>query len=219
MYGNRDAGPEAEQIASEGHGTSADEAAFEFSMESGTSAKVCQQLISAFAACCEAVSLTACSSQEAVALRRRLARLQRDMNRQTAVLEAAESNRSLLQSVACELTADTERLGSVQGCLRNRLASAVAARSVAEVCFPRACCVIARGRRSQELPLCTVQSQARTQAEGMQDLSAANSRLEEQLSVLTEQLEEAAMSNGAMQVRSVGTASVQQRCSSSMCCR
>lgn len=56
--------------------------------------------------------------------------------------------------------------------------------------------------------LCNVQSKLRTRAEGMQDLSAANSRLGQQLSALNEQLEEAAMSNGAMQVRSVDTVSM-----------
>ncbi len=76
--------------------------------------------------------------QEVVAVRRRLARLQNDMNTQTAVLETAERNRDMLQSTVCELTAETERLGSVQGCLRDRLASAEAALGVAKVCIIRA---------------------------------------------------------------------------------
>ena len=68
-----------------------------------------------------------------MALRRRLARLQSDMNKQTAVLEAAESSRGVLQSIVCELTAETERLGAVQRCLQDRLASAEAARDMMKV--------------------------------------------------------------------------------------
>ena len=62
--------------------------------------------------------------QEVVALRRRLARLQKDMNKQTSVLEAAEHNSSVLQSMVCELTAETERLESVRRWLQDRLAFA-----------------------------------------------------------------------------------------------
>ena len=62
-----------------------------------------------------------------MALRRRLARLQDDMNKQSANLEAAQSGRDVLQSRVCELTAETERLVSVQECLQGRVTSAEAA--------------------------------------------------------------------------------------------
>ena len=72
-------------------------------------------------------------SQEVVALRRRLARLQKDTSKQSARVEAAQGDRKMLQSVVCELTVEVERLGNVQNDLQDRVASAQAAREVVEV--------------------------------------------------------------------------------------
>ena len=67
----------------------------------------------------------------------------------------------------------------------------------------------ASGRQSQDLRVRAVQGQILRQANDVEDLSAVNSRLREQLSGMTEQLEEAAMSDGAMQVSwFVSTASI-----------
>lgn len=82
------------------------------------------------------------TSQESLALRRRLARLQADTNKQSALLEAAQSGCDTLQSVVCELTAEVERLRSVHGDLHDRLASADAARALVEVTGHLASCLL-----------------------------------------------------------------------------